>query len=233
MKPGLMKTPAQAAILIPPTPSQEFGLGVDASLQAPTATEIHPTTTVISATSDYGASSPASVSEAPHKRQSSQNLQVSRETSSTTTNLTTAQLPPSSPLASTIPTQTSMLTEHPTNSSILSSDTPLSTLPSDVVFQILERIPALALDCSNAFSIPENNTFVDPTLSTANLKKMSAAQTKKKRIIPVPISVQAITPPASSTALVLTTPPASSTANPAPKLRFEVGSSLIHVEKYP
>ncbi|KAJ8619334.1 hypothetical protein MRB53_027863 [Persea americana] len=124
--------------------------------------------------------------------------------------------PHSSPLASVIPTQTSLVTEHPTNSSILSSETPLSALPSDVVFHILEKIPAPALDCSNAFSIPENCTFVDPTLSTANLKKMSAAQIKKKRIIHVPVPIQATAPPASSTALVPTTPPASSTANPAP-----------------
>lgn len=100
-------------------------------------------------------------------------------------------LPLFEPMASASPSHNNTVTEHPPNSSHgpLPSDNPLSALPSDVSLEILEKIPAPTLNCSNIFSILENCTLADPTLSTYNLKRLQAAPPKVKRTILEQVSV--------------------------------------------
>ena len=43
---------------------------------------------------------------------------------------------------------------------------PILSLPPDIVYEILEKIPASVLDCSNPFSILENCSFANPSSST-------------------------------------------------------------------
>eukprot|EP00268_Persea_americana_P033787 TRINITY_DN33418_c2_g1_i1.p1 TRINITY_DN33418_c2_g1~~TRINITY_DN33418_c2_g1_i1.p1 ORF type:complete len:153 (+),score=25.04 TRINITY_DN33418_c2_g1_i1:86-544(+) len=83
-----------------------------------------------------------------------------------------------------IPEHTSVEPIHPSNLPYpLTSDSPLSTLPSDVVFEILAKIPAPILDCSNPFSILENCSLADPTSSTSFSKNILASHKRKKRIV--------------------------------------------------
>ncbi|KAJ8633582.1 hypothetical protein MRB53_026918 [Persea americana] len=60
-------------------------------------------------------------------------------------------------------------------SSGLPPNCPLSVLPSDVVVEILGKIPPPALECSNPFSILEHCTLVDPctSISKSNIQQVA------------------------------------------------------------
>lgn len=80
MKPGLLKTPAQATILIVSSTSEDLGPETDVSLQAPPATEVRPQVpplTTAFAFTDPRDSGSTPILEVLPKEQGIQNLQVS------------------------------------------------------------------------------------------------------------------------------------------------------------
>lgn len=55
-------------------------------------------------------------------------------------------------------------------------DNPILTLPSDIAYEILGKIPAPILDSSNPFSILEHCTLAEPTANTSKFKNLIAVQ---------------------------------------------------------
>lgn len=55
-------------------------------------------------------------------------------------------------------------------------ENPVMSLPTEIIYGILEKIPAPTLDCSNPFTMQENCSLAEPTSSTSNSKNLVAAQ---------------------------------------------------------
>ncbi|KAJ8634945.1 hypothetical protein MRB53_009212 [Persea americana] len=85
----------------------------------------------------------------------------------------------------------------PNSANDLQHDNPILTLPSDMVYEILGKIPAPALDCSNPFSIPEHCTLAEPTASTSRSMNLIAAQSNIKATTSSPQALQTVTVPTS------------------------------------
>lgn len=79
-------------------------------------------------------------------------------------------------------------------------DNPISNVPSNIAHEILGKIPAPTLDCSNPFSILEHCTLVEPIASASKSKYLLAAHSKME--VTTPNSLTLVTVPVSTFNLV-------------------------------
>lgn len=83
------------------------------------------------------------------------------------------------------------------SASDLQHDNQITTPPSDVVYEVLEKAPVPILDCSNPFSILEHYTSAEPTSFTSKSKNLISAQSYIEETIPGPQALVIASVPSS------------------------------------
>lgn len=89
---------------------------------------------------------------------------------------------------------------------------PILTLPTDLAYETLGKIPAPILDCSNPFSILEHCTLADPTASISNSTNILPGHSPPEATNPPSQVIKIV--PTPSTALNSPPPPVKTISSP-------------------
>ncbi|KAJ8648918.1 hypothetical protein MRB53_001941 [Persea americana] len=60
----------------------------------------------------------------------------------------------------------------------LLDENPVLSIPTDIIYEVLEKFPTLSLDCSNRFSILENRSLADPPFFYSKTKNLIATPSR-------------------------------------------------------